>query len=264
MGNLAADTAIEKVGDGRFRASLSKDWEVWGPHGGYLAAIALRAAGACTGLPRPGSLSCHYLGTAAFDDVDIDVTTQRDTASAQSLRVSLRQRGQPVLEALVWAVRAGGNGPDRNWQQAAGFPAPHEVPLLPNPAGWSVPFWQNLEIRPFLGESPRESMVRGWSRFRPDATFAHDRWLDACRAVIMIDCIQLPAVLRGLRRRRIAAPSLDLYVAFHQEASDQEWLWHEARGTAASGGLLGGQAWIWSQDGRLLASGAQQMLSRAS
>ena len=63
MGDLAADTAIEGS-DGRYRAHLSRDWEIWGPNGGYLAVIAIRAAGAQTSLRRPATFSCHYLGVA--------------------------------------------------------------------------------------------------------------------------------------------------------------------------------------------------------
>jgi acyl-CoA thioesterase-2 len=46
MGDLAADTRVEQVGNGRYGAHLSSEWEIWGPMGGYVAAIALRAAGA--------------------------------------------------------------------------------------------------------------------------------------------------------------------------------------------------------------------------
>ena len=34
MGDLAADTAVTEVGEGRFVATLSRDWEIWGPMGG--------------------------------------------------------------------------------------------------------------------------------------------------------------------------------------------------------------------------------------
>ena len=54
MGDLATDTALRPCGDGRFEATLSADWEIWGPMGGYVAACALRAAGAATRTPRPG------------------------------------------------------------------------------------------------------------------------------------------------------------------------------------------------------------------
>ena len=44
MGDLGIDMAISEVGPGRFTATLSADWEIWGPNGGYLAAAAMRAA----------------------------------------------------------------------------------------------------------------------------------------------------------------------------------------------------------------------------
>ena len=46
MGDFELDTRLEGVEPeaGRFRAHLSRDWEIWGPNGGYVAAIALRAA----------------------------------------------------------------------------------------------------------------------------------------------------------------------------------------------------------------------------
>ena len=96
VGDLAMDTAIEGS-DGRYRAQLSRDWEIWGPNGGYLAVIALRAAGAHTPLRRPATFSCHYLGVADFDAVDLDVRTIRGSRRAASVAVSMTQDGRPVL-----------------------------------------------------------------------------------------------------------------------------------------------------------------------
>ncbi len=61
MGDLGIDTAVESLGDGRYRGTLSKEWEIWGPMGGYVAAVAFRAAGAESVFPRPASFACHYL-----------------------------------------------------------------------------------------------------------------------------------------------------------------------------------------------------------
>jgi len=44
VGDRFLDTALEG-GDGRYRAHLSPDWAIRGPNGGYLAVIAVRAAG---------------------------------------------------------------------------------------------------------------------------------------------------------------------------------------------------------------------------
>ena len=106
MGDLAVDTAVEAVGAGRFRCVLSRDWEIWGPMGGYVAAVALRAVGAHLGPDhpaRPVAFSCHYLGVARFEAVDIAVVALREGRGASSYRVSITQGDRPILEALVWA-----------------------------------------------------------------------------------------------------------------------------------------------------------------
>ena len=93
----------------RWSAALWRDWEIWGPNGGYVDAIALRAAGAATTLPRPASFSGHFLNVAEFAAVDIDVTTLRAAKRASSLRVSPSQNGRAIFEAIVWVVV--GDGP---------------------------------------------------------------------------------------------------------------------------------------------------------
>jgi len=48
MGDLAADTAVVARGDRSLRSDVERGLEIWGPMGGYVAACALRAAGAST------------------------------------------------------------------------------------------------------------------------------------------------------------------------------------------------------------------------
>src|SRR5439155_10272366 len=89
MGDLARDTAIVGTDDGRYAATLSADWSIWGPSGGYVAAIALRAAGEGAALPRPASFVCHFLAVAEFAPVAITVTPLRESKRAASLRVDV-------------------------------------------------------------------------------------------------------------------------------------------------------------------------------
>ena len=104
MGDLAADTAVEALGDGRYRGVLSRDWEIWGPMGGYLASFALRAAGGESRFLRPASLFCHYLHVAAFEPIDLQVSALRSAKTALSQRVTITQGERQVLEATVWSV----------------------------------------------------------------------------------------------------------------------------------------------------------------
>jgi acyl-CoA thioesterase len=271
MGDLAADTAIEAVGPGRYRAHISKDWELWGPSGGYLAAIALRTAGAHTRMAKPASISCHYLAIGRFTAVELEVTTLQSGRRAESLRVSMVQDGKLILEAIVRTVAAEVAALQQQLARMPDVPMPDELPSAASTvlggARWSsAPFWQRIEVRPaFLaGEVGHEALVRGWDRFQPRGTFAGDTWLDASRVVVLIDCVPFPAARAGLPGGSYIAPSLDLYVAFHDAAPEQEWLLVEGRGLAAAGGLVSGRAHVWSEDGRPLASGMQQMLCQES
>src|SRR5215212_6668230 len=103
MGDLEHDTRV--VGeDGRYSAVLSDDWEIWGPNGGYIAAILLRAAGAGSDFPVPASLAVHYLARGSFDEVQLEVRSLRRTRRAESLAVTMSQGGKAVAEALAWFV----------------------------------------------------------------------------------------------------------------------------------------------------------------
>src|SRR4051794_13580671 len=130
MGELKVDTAVEPRGDGRYRAKVSRDWEIWGPMGGYMAALALRAAGAESTMGRPASFFCHYLGVAAFDEVDIEVTTLRAGRNAESFRVAVSQGPRPILEATVWTV-GDVAGLDHDVATAPDVPGPDELLSLP-------------------------------------------------------------------------------------------------------------------------------------
>src|SRR5690242_16275955 len=104
MGNLAVDTAVERVDERRYRATLNKDWEIWGPMGGYIASVALRAVGDASAFSRPASFSCHYLSVAAFDEVEVEVTQLRGSRVAGSYRAEITQGDRSILEATVWAI----------------------------------------------------------------------------------------------------------------------------------------------------------------
>src|SRR5512134_12811 len=106
MGDLSADTRIDGE-SGRYRAQLNEDWRVWGPNGGYLAALALRAAGAEARIPRPVAFAAHFVAMARFESVEIEVVAVQRGRRSESLRVSMRQDGRAVLEAIVRTAAAG-------------------------------------------------------------------------------------------------------------------------------------------------------------
>jgi acyl-CoA thioesterase-2 len=274
MGDLAADTAVTQLGEGRFTARLSQEWEIWGPMGGYVASVALRAAGASSGFARPASFACHYLGVAAFDEVEVTVTTLRAARTACSQRVAVSQAGKPILEATVWSIGEV-DGLAHDVTEAPDVPGPAELPsfeeLLTDEeraAGPPFPFWNNLDTKPLdqrrwpLAE-PLDPVWRTWCRFAPNATF-DDPWVDACRSVILLDVQSWPAASRQhvTTPPQFIAPSLDLYVAFHQAGAGSGWLLADGHAPIAGDGLIGWNGRLWSEDRHLVASGGGQLLCR--
>lgn len=276
MGDLAIDTAVEPRGagdDGRYVATLSPDWEIWGPMGGYVAACALRAAGASSPHPRPATFSCHYLSVARFGEVDLRVETRRGGRTATSQRVEVSQEGRPILDATVWSVGEV-EGLEHDETVAPDVPGPDELPdlrsLLPDDApGPPFPFWNNLEARPLQFEidwppdGPRPASWQEWLRFTPTATF-EDPWVDAARCVILVDLPSWPSAHRphAWKQPPFMAPTLDLNVAFHQPTAGHEWLLCDGAAPLSTDGLFGWTARVWSAGGALHASGGGQCLYR--
>ena len=279
MGDLGADTAVEQVGERRWRATLSDDWEIWGPNGGYVAAVCLRAAGAASGLARPATLACHFLAVAEFGEVDLDVEVLRGTRRTAAVRVHVHQGGRPIAEATSWAVADGIDGyawTDRTPPDVAPWPDTPTIQerLTPEELEQGPPFrfWRNFDERP-CEWIPREDFeswpggphrARTWMRFVPTPRF-DDPWVEACRATILLDTWCWPAATRGLAaadRNRFVAPSLDVTIRFHDLAAATEWLLVDAAAPYAGDGLVGAESAVWSDHGRLVASAGSQLLCR--
>ncbi len=272
MGDLAKDTAVTGRGDGRFEATLSPDWEIWGPMGGYVAACALRAAGAASEHPRPAAFSCQYLGVAQFGVVDIEVSTRRRGRAATAQRVEVTQAGRPILDAMVWSI-GDVEGLEHDETTMPAVAGPDDLPelreLLPDDADPPYPFWNNLDAKPLEFEvewppdGPRPARWREWLKFTPTPAF-DDPWIDATRSVILVDLPSWPSAHRphAWKQPSFIAPTLDLNVAFHQPTSAEEWLLCEGAAPLSTDGLFGWTARVWSAGGQLHASGGGQCLYR--
>lgn len=260
-----------------YEADLSRDWEIWGPMGGYVGAFALRAAGAHCGLPRPASLVGHFLGVANFDTpVTITCTSLRIARTAHSVRAVITQGDTPIFDAMVWGTADGLIGLDHHAEPMPTFdhwtlcPTVEErlAAMGQSYEAW-YPFWTNFDQRPPIWRNdwderaPRSEPPDWyqWLRFTPTAGFS-DPWVDACRLLILVDVGSWPAAQAFHNERAIIAPSIDLACQFHRIDASAEWLFVHANAPSATDGLVGSHQRVWSDDGRLLASGISQLLCR--
>lgn len=278
MGNLERDAALTEVGDGVWELVLSRDWEIWGPNGGYVAAVAMSAARSVSGRARPANVSVHFLGVANFDDpVRVSARVLRSARTATSVAVHAEQGGRPIVEAMVWAVDGDLDGlahdeapmPDvPHWSQCATIQerlAASATPVSP------YRFWDNFDSRPpswvddWESREPGPPLYQNWMRFN-DEPVATDPWARAARLLLLVDLGGWPAIGRRHLDPSWMAPSIDVSCEFHRLdtdlATDDGWYLLQGESPHASGGLIGTHQQVWSADGRLLASGVSHLLCR--
>jgi acyl-CoA thioesterase-2 len=276
MADLADDTAVVGA-DGRYTANVSSDWEIWGPCGGYVASIALRAAGAASAHRRPTSFMCHYLGVATFDTVDLTVDTIRQGRSTESLRVSMTQGGKPILEAMVLST-ARQDALTHDTTVAPDVPDPDDLLTVAEHMagrddvddGPPFRFWENVDSRAITWrdewppDAPLEPVWTQWQRFVPEAVY-DDLWVDACRSVMWIDIGGWPSTHNhhAWQEPPWVAVNVDLYVAFHHLQPESRYLLVDANAPIAADGLVGYTSRVWSESRALVASGGGQLYCRS-
>ncbi len=279
MADLAEGIAVVPVdgAPGCFTAQVDTAWEIWGPCGGYIAGIALNAAGAVSRFSRPASFSCHYLGVAAFSSIDIEVRTVRSGRATESFAVSLTQQGRPILEAMVLAVAEPAPGVlSHHTAVMPAVPPPRTLPSVAElMAAREVPppyaFWANIDSRATQWQDdwppsvPLEPVWQQWQRFIEPETFA-DPWVDAVRSLIWIDVGGWPAANGhyAWQTPPWVAVNVDLYVAFHCSRPESAYLLLDSEASVAGDGLVGYRCNTWSEDGVLVASGGGQLWCRRS
>lgn len=269
MGDFERDTRIEGS-DGRYRASLSPAWEIWGPNGGYVASIAFRAAGAEARIPRPVSFTGHFLRVGRFEEVELAVEAVQQGRRSESIHVVMRQGGKALFQGVL-RTAAEGAGLEHDVSVMPEVPGPEQLKtyadIFPDDES-PYPFWKNIETRIIdleraSEEQPRTRAYppewREWYRFVPRATF-DDPFVDAARCLLMLDTLAWPAACQPHPQAAFQGPNLDVTAWFHQPADGCEWLLADYQAPIAKGALMGATGRIWSRDGRLLASGGAQLL----
>ncbi len=267
MPGFVDDTALEPLGPGRYRARLSEAWRLWGPAGGYVSAIALRAAGAATNFARPVSFSCQYLRVGGFDDVELSVESLRAGRRSEALRVEMTQEGRAILTAQVWAAD-GHEAMVHDHVPVPEIPDPETLEPMEKLMPDRKPFgpFAHFEQRPanWLPEgdhAPSDPELRGFFRFRPVERH-DDAFVDAARALVLLDTFTWPATYRAHPSPEASpwiAPNLDLYVRFHRDTRPHPWLFSVGRADLAENGWIAAQGQLWSPDRKLLATAATQL-----
>jgi acyl-CoA thioesterase len=280
--DLLSDTALARDLDAaftsspdraRYRGELSPSWSYILPSGGVLMSIALRAMREHVDVPGMELVSA----TSTFCDpipegpFVVDVTVLRRGKAAAQLRAHLFAAvdGAPYGLEVAATFRRERPGPDAEPLRMPDVPPP----VLPDPrpeGRWR--FLHNFDHAPAIGvlgrrDPPRDDGARHdahfatWHRYRITPRLASGE-LDPIAIPPIADT--MPGALfrhLGADASRLYAPSLDLTVYF-AAPTRSEWLLVETRASRARGGTAIGHAFIWDQDGHLVAQANQVMFIR--
>jgi acyl-CoA thioesterase len=254
-------TAVRPLGGGAYEAAVDERWNVLrGPHGGYIAAMMLRALTEEVGDPErvPRSLTIYYPGAPGPGPVQIRCRVERAGQTISTVSARLEQDGAPMCLAL-----AAFSAP---WKEAVGFDNTGFPADAPGPDGLDEvdrqglvpPFTRNFEYRAVVGDDwfvrAERAAVGGWMRLREPHAF------DAPLVATLADA-WAPAVFPVVAAP-VAAPTIELTVHFRGELpAPGEWVLGIFESRAGRAGFFEEDGTLWTRDGELIAQSRQLALA---
>jgi len=236
---------------------LHRSWWSWaGPHGGLLAALALRTAAPLAGPGRtPRALSVQFLRTVDDVEVRAGALQVREGGSSSTVSSVLRASGDIAVQAVLTSGRARGGG---QAYTVVGMPqvrGPEECAPLALPVEL-VPYGQHFEHRPAAGPLPfsggdRAELV-AWARLRADDP------LDTAALTVLADA--MPPALYAVTRTPLMVPTVDLTVSYASgldEAPRRGWVLVRIATRTAADGWCVDDSEVWAPDGTLLVQARQ-------
>jgi acyl-CoA thioesterase len=276
-----ADDGAQATGETLFAADIASGWRAGrGPHGGYLAAMLLRALTATVDdLERtPRSLTIHYTRAPGPGPIVIRTLIEREGRSLSTLSARMEQDGRLMALALA-AFSVPWHAPE-----ISELPLPDVEPAEPRldgprpPHPMAPPFARHMEFqprmgtRPFTGTQETPMEVGGW------LALAEPRPLDALALAFFSDALFSPPFIR--LTEPAVTPTVDLTIHFRAslarargeglgvdasqtaplEADPVEHCFARFRSTVIHEGFFEEDGVIWAADGTVLLHSRQLAL----
>lgn len=247
--------------------------------GGQVLAQALVASSLSLREEHPQRLphSLHAYFMRAGDDtmpIRFVVERMRDGRSFSTRRVHAIQHGRPIL-SLTASFQDPAGGLDHQ-DPMPQVPGPDSLPSMNAVYDqYDVPQAKRLAERPFdhrypagdlagPAREPGEAVQQVWVRMISEPL--EDPYLRSALLAFVSDFSLLEPVLRrhGLAwgDRRLRPASLDHAMWFHRDVDPTQWMLYDQTSPSAQGGRGLGTGRFFTQDGRLVASVAQEGMMR--
>jgi acyl-CoA thioesterase len=274
--NILDAMQVERLAGGRYRSTLSEDWNApVHPSGGLVTALALRAMQAELGESDQSLrlFSTLFVSTVASGPLEIAVERLRDGKRMSQFRADARNPGRTDPGHLTSAAFGQARkGVEFSYAAAPEVGPPEDYPLPADPPPgtpvFRARFFENLEtrrVRLFHSfekgwEGGRAEAIR-WVRYR-SAPRRPDGRIDPLSLVGLADT--MPSAVGqylGPGAPFFHAPSVDLNMHFFAD-TETDWVLIRTVGHWAGDGYASAQVTLWDADRRLLAFATQVMLLR--
>ncbi len=257
MSSFDEETALIDVGDGRWRGEVPPTWSIGtGPNGGFMAALAARAALLAAGAP-PRSLTLHYLAPPAEAEIDVSTEIVRAGRSATFLRITMAQREKPVVLALAVCGAWYDDAPSWSDLEPPRLP-PREQCIRIDPSRTGVPPLQGRYETYVAARDPQDRPIRVDGHIRTREPHPADHVALAA----ISDAFIPPAFFRT--SDPIMVPTLELTLHFRAipPGDPHPFVQQTTVSRLAGGGVVEIDGEIWSEDERLLVQSRQLALLR--
>lgn len=254
-------TAVEKVADGRYSATVLPGWDIMGnANGGYLFAFGGRAMREHSARRDPFSVTAHYLAPVQAGPIAIEVDTLKTGKLLTTMNASIAVNGRTAVRFLG----AFGETADVTDDQFV-TATPPEIPpfeeCVPrNHDGTAMPveFANRFDSRihpddtAFLrGETSGEAVMRGWFEF------GDGRPIDTLSLLTIADSFAPPVFNVPVPKAWVPTLELTVHVRAVPVGTRVACVF---RSRVIQGGLTEEDGEIWDQAGNLVAQSRQLAL----
>ena len=262
---FAAATAVERVGEDRYAATVVTGWRVIGgtaPNGGYLMALAARAMADRAGRPDPLTVTAHFLAPPELGPVEVVTELVRTGGRSSTVQARLVQDGRDRVRLIgAFGDLAAPEGPTDVRLTPPPWPDVERLPDAPleGPGVTAPEIFHRLRHRMPLahlgwavGRPADTGVVGGWCRW-PDA----DR-IDTLGLLFVADAYP-PAVFDLAGAPVSWAPTIELTVQVRARPAPG-WLATRFTTRALTAGTFEEDGDLWDAEGRLVALSRQTAL----
>jgi len=281
VANLLRILDVQRDGDSDTFTGPRKGDGVGRVFGGQVIAQALVAAERTVEEDRtPHSLHAYFLRGGSEDhDIELSVDRQFDGGSFSNRRVVASQQGRPILN-LACSFQREQPGVHHQLPEMPDVPDPDTLESedvqrarvaekVGEPLKTFMLQKRPIEARPvgkrhWLSDEPSEPLQHGWFRARaalPDDPRVHRAVLAWLSDTQLLGTAALPHGL-SWARGELKSASLDHAIWFHEPFRADEWLLYSCDSPWSGNSRGFNRGSIFSRDGRLVASVAQEGMIR--